>query len=62
MAQASIGVAFGTRGERPMSDLIWVGNTLYPRWFVIIIVVMVFLTPFIIAGIVQIVLKFKRWR
>lgn len=25
-----------------MTDLIWIGNTLYPRWFVIAVVALVF--------------------
>jgi hypothetical protein len=43
-----------------MSDLIWVGNTLIPRGLVIAAVGLIFLAPFVIAGIIQLILKLKR--
>lgn len=42
-----------------MGDLIWVGNTLVPRGVVIGFVMVVFLTPFVIAGVIQIVRAIK---
>ena len=42
-----------------MSDLIWIGNTLYPRWFVIGVVGLVFLTPFVIGALVSILRRKK---
>lgn len=36
-----------------MGDLIWIGNTLYPRGFVIAVVAAIFIAPFIIAAIVS---------
>ena len=35
-----------------MSELIWVGNTLYPRWFVFAVPMALVAAPFVIAGIV----------
>lgn len=32
-----------------MSELIWVGNTLYPRWFVIAVPLALVLTPFLLV-------------
>lgn len=32
-----------------MNDLIWIGNTLYPRWFVFAVIA---LAVFVIAGLV----------
>jgi hypothetical protein len=37
-----------------MNDLIWVGNTLYPRWIVIAVAVVLFIAPFMVASVVQI--------
>lgn len=34
-----------------MDELIWVGNTLYPRWFVIAVPAAVFLTGLLLVGI-----------
>lgn len=45
-----------------MNDLIWVGNTLIPRGVVIAAVALAFLMPFVIAGIVHLVLKIRRSR
>lgn len=36
-----------------MFDLVWVGNTLYPRWIVVsILLLVVMLTPFVIVWII----------
>lgn len=43
------------RQDAQMDDLIWVGNTLYPRGMVILAATLVFLTPFVIAGIIKLV-------
>jgi hypothetical protein len=43
-----------------MGDLIWVGNTLIPRGTVILVVALVFLAPFVVAGFVKFVLQFTR--
>ncbi len=32
-----------------MDDLIWIGNTLYPRWFVMAIPAAVFIAPFLVV-------------
>lgn len=44
---------FGKENPKTMNDLIWIGNTLYPRWFVIAIAAAVFIAPFVIAAIIQ---------
>lgn len=38
-----------------MNELIWVGNTLYPRWFVLAVPTAIFLTPLLIAGVIRLV-------
>ena len=42
-----------------MNELIWIGNTLYPRWFVIAFVAGNFLVPFVMAGIIAIMRRFQ---
>ena len=42
-----------------MNELIWVGNTLIPRGVVVLVMGLVFVTPFVIAGAVQIIRHFK---
>ncbi len=41
-----------------LTDLIWVGNTLYPRWFVFGIMAMIILLPITIGVAVRLV---SRW-
>lgn len=43
-----------------MNDLIWVGNTLYPRGLVIMAVALAFIAPFVIVGAVKLVLALAR--
>lgn len=38
-----------------MQELIWVGNTLYPRWLVIAVPVALVVVPFMIYGLVSFV-------
>lgn len=36
-----------------MNDLIWIGNTLYPRWFVMAVPLALVITPYVIAAVVS---------
>ena len=36
-----------------MAELIWVGNTIYPRWFVIAVPTALALAPFLLIGVVR---------
>lgn len=38
-----------------MNELIWIGNTLYPRWFVIAVPVAMVAVPFGIYGLVSLI-------
>ncbi len=43
-----------------MNDLIWVGNTLYPRWFAIAVPVALISVPFLVVGIASLVRRICR--
>ena len=43
-----------------MGDLIWVGNTLFPRGTVILFVLAVFLVPFVIGWIATLIYNRNR--
>jgi hypothetical protein len=36
-----------------MNDLIWIGNTLYPRWIVLAVPLALILTPYLVAAAVS---------
>jgi hypothetical protein len=36
-----------------MNDLIWIGNTLYPRWLVMAVPLALIFAPYLVAGVVS---------
>jgi small neutral amino acid transporter SnatA (MarC family) len=45
-----------------MTDLIWIGNTLYPRWFVIAAFVLASLTMFGLSHVSRMLIRYLQQR
>ena len=50
-SEASRAFIVARKDTMTMTDLIWVGNTLYPRWFVFAVPIAIVIVPYLIAGI-----------